>query len=69
MNSLIEISIVVFKQKYRLRMDILELLLFSSLILLRWIFHEDYLRSEIEKCEKYYLNLNLKLIYLLFWYW
>ena len=66
MNSLIEISIVF---KYRLRMDILELLLFSSLILLGWIFDEGYLRSEIEKCEKYYLNLNLKLIYLLFWYW
>ena len=42
MNSLIEISIVVFKQKYRLRMDILELLLFSSLILLGWIFDEGY---------------------------
>lgn len=39
MNSLIEISIVF---KYRLRMDILELLLFSSLILLGWIFDEGY---------------------------
>ena len=39
MNSLIEISIVF---KYRLRMDILELLLFSSLILLGWIFDDGY---------------------------